>query len=121
MPRYRVYCLRDDLSRRFRELPPSTVHKQLKQREYELAGELEAANPYAAWRALQSPGSEESPLSLRRSFAVGDLLEQEDGKLQLCLFGGFEDASWWTPPPSQPEGDQQADAPADSGQQAGGS
>jgi len=118
MPRYRVYCLREDLSRRFRESPPSTLRKQPKQREYELAGELDAANPYAAWRSLQSPGSQESPLAVRRSFAVGDVLEQEDGKLQLCLFGGFEEASWWTPPPAESEA--QAEAPVDGAQPAAG-
>lgn len=107
MPRYRVYYLREDLSRRFRELPAASVRKQLKQREYEQVGEIEAANAYAAWSALQTGGSPECPLSVARAFTVGDALEQDQGKLELCLFGGFEEVSWWTPPePSAP-------APAD--------
>jgi hypothetical protein len=96
MPRYRVFYLRDDLSLRFRELPPASPRKELKARDYELAGEMEAAGPYAVWQALQSPGSEACPLAVRRPFAVGDAVEQVEGQLQLCVFGGFEDAAWWT-------------------------
>ena len=91
MPNYRVFYLKEDSSRRFQEMPAASVRKQLKTKDYTLVAQLEAANEYAVWQALQSPGV--AP----RRFTVGDVLEPEEGKLLLCLFGGFEQAAWWVP------------------------
>jgi len=96
MAKYRVFYLKDELSRRFRDLPAATARKQLKAKDYTLAGEIEAANDYAAWQALQAPEAA-LPDAKLRPFAVGDVLEREEGKPLLCLFGGFEEAAWWTP------------------------
>ncbi len=101
MALFRVLYLREDLSRRFRELGPASVKKQLKRKDYEQVAELEAANVYAAWRALQD-GGDPAP-ALPRPFSVGDVLERDGEKPQLCTFGGFEEASWWTPPPPEPQ------------------
>ncbi len=108
MAKYRVFYLKDELSRRFRDLPAATARKQLKPKDYTLAGELEAANDYAAWQALQAPQAALPDAKLRRPFAVGDVLEREAGKPLLCLFGGFEEAAWWTP--------EQAETPAAAGE-----
>ncbi len=97
MPRYRVFYLKEELSRRFRELPAASVRKQLKPKDYTLAGEIEAANDYAAWQALQAPEAALPGAGICRPFAVGDALEREEGKPLLCQFGGFEEAAWWTP------------------------
>ena len=97
MPRYRVFYLKEELSRRFRELPAASVRKQLKPKDYIPVAEMEAANEYAAWRALQAPDAAGPDAKGRRAFTVGDVLEREDGKLLLCLFGGFEEATWWSP------------------------
>lgn len=97
MAKYRVFYLKEELSRRFRDLPAATVRKQLKPKDYTMAGELEAPNDYAAWQALQAPETALPDAKIRRPFAVGDALEREEGKPLLCLFGGFEEATWWTP------------------------
>ncbi len=98
MPNYRVFYLKEDLSRRFQETAAASARKQLRQRDYTLVTEISAPSEYAAWQALQSPGA--AP----RRFAVGDVLEPEDGRPRLCLYGGFEEAAWWTPEavPNQP-------------------
>lgn len=97
MPKYRVFYLKDELSRRFRDLPAAAVRKQLKPKNYTMAGEIEAPNDYAAWQALQAPEAALPGAKIRRPFGVGDVLEREEAKPLLCLFGGFEEAAWWTP------------------------
>lgn len=97
MPRYRVFYLKDELGRRFRELPPGSVRKQIKAKDYHLAGEIDAPTEYAVWKALQDPAAALGGEA--RALAVGDALERDDGKLQLCVFGGFEDVTWWVPAP----------------------
>lgn len=97
MAKYRVFYLKDELSRRFRDLPAATARKQLKPKDYTMAGEIEAPNDYAAWQSLQAPQAALPDAKIRRPFAVGDVLEREEGKPLLCLFGGFELAAWWTP------------------------
>lgn len=106
MPRYRVFYLKEELSRRFRELPAASVRKQLKPKDYSPVAEMEAANEYAVWRALQAPDAALPDAKTRRAFTVGDVLEREDGKPLLCLFGGFEEATWWSP---EAEGARSAD------------
>lgn len=95
MAKYRVHYLKDDLSRRFRELPAGSARKQLRARDYPVTTELEAENEYGAWSRLQAFSASEPGEAAGRAFGVGDALEAETGKLLLCLFGGFEEASWW--------------------------
>ncbi len=111
MPKYRVYFLREDLSQRFRDLATISVKKQLKAKDYEEVGQIEAANTYAAWQMLRAGDGEAGVPTLPRPFNVGDVLEREGGQPELCLFGGFEEASWWVPEPK-------AEAPPEPGQSA---
>ncbi len=97
MAKYRAHYLRNDLSRRFRELPAASAKKQVRARDYPVNAEIEAEGEYAAWHQLQAFDSGQPGEAAGRAFAVGDVLEAEDGKLFLCLFGGFEEASWWVP------------------------
>ena len=107
MPRYRVFYLREEMSRRFQELPASSVKTRIKAKDYTPAVEIEAPNEYAAWQLLrqgeeaeagaQAGASERGGGAAPRRFTVGDALETEDGRLRVCLYGGFEDAAWWMP------------------------
>lgn len=111
MAKYRVFYLKDELSRRFRDLPASAVRKQLKSKDYALVAEMEAANEYAAWQALQAPDAALPGEKIARPLCVGDVLEREDGKPLLCLFGGFEEAAWWTPEtPGEPSDQERVPA-----------
>ncbi len=67
----------------------------VKPKDYELAGEAQAATPYALWNAMKSEG---------KSLCPGDVLEtvKEDGtqgELQIFKYIGFEPAKWWIPEP----------------------
>lgn len=96
MPLFRVFYLREDLSRRFQETPSGSARRQLKPKEYTLVTEIDAANEYAAWKALQAAET------LPRRFSAGDVLEEQEGKPRLCVFGGFEEATWYVPEARQP-------------------
>jgi hypothetical protein len=100
MAKYRAFYLKDDVSRRFRELPAASVKTQIRARDYPVAVEVEADDEYGAWSLLQAFGSGQPGAPAGRAFGVGDALETEDARLLLCMFGGFEAASWWVPEPS---------------------
>lgn len=110
MPKYRALYLKDELSRRFRESPAASARKQLKARDYPTAIDIEAGNEYGAWQALQEFGAGQPGEAAGRAFGVGDALETEQGKLLLCQFGGFEEAGWWAPEQTAPDGAQPATA-----------
>jgi hypothetical protein len=99
MAKYRAFYLKDDVSRRFRELPAAFIKKQIRARDYPVTAEVEADDEYGAWRLLQDFGSGQPGAPAGRAFGVGDALEAEDARLLLCMFGGFEAASWWVPEP----------------------
>jgi len=77
----------------FRAAPHVSGAANVKHRDYEEAGQIEAANEYAAWEDLRAS---EKPLE------VGDLLETEGGDLRICKYIGFEAAAWVLPAATEP-------------------
>jgi hypothetical protein len=90
MPSYRIHRLKDHLRQTFRFAPHVSGAAAVKPRDYEPAGAVEAASPYAAFFALRETGA---PLE------VGDLLETDAGTLRIFKFVGFEEAEWIKPEP----------------------
>jgi hypothetical protein len=78
----------------FRWAPHVSGPANVKQRDYELSGEVEAENEYAAWAVLRN-----SPAVPGRSgpLGVGDILETQTGELKICKYVGFETACWFVP------------------------
>jgi len=72
----------------FRAAPHVSGAANVKRRDYEESGQIEAANEYAAWENLRAS---EKPLE------VGDLLETDGGELRICKYIGFEAAAWVLP------------------------
>lgn len=65
----------------------------MKPKDYEPAGHVEAATPYAAWKLLAAEGNAVKP---------GDALEAIDEagtpcELQIAKYIGFEPAQWFVP------------------------
>jgi len=73
----------------FRWAPHVAGVANVKRRDYEESGQIEAANEYAAWEQMKSAG---------RALDVGDLLETDAGDLRICKYIGFEAAAWILPP-----------------------
>jgi len=72
----------------FRWAPHTSGVTHIKPRDFEPAGEVEAANLYDAWMNLR--GTE-------RSLDIGDVLESEAGETRICKYVGFEEARWVLP------------------------
>ncbi len=85
MPVYRVHRLKPAPRQQFRWAPHTAGATDVRPRDYELEGEVEASSAYAAWAGLRGTG---------RALDVGDILETEDGKLFICKYVGFEEARW---------------------------
>ena len=71
----------------------------IKPKDYDARGEIEAASPYAGWKALSAQGA---PLR------AGDVLEEilpdgTLGTLHIAKYVGFEKATWQLPEQSKPE------------------
>jgi hypothetical protein len=88
MPLYRIYRMKDHASQQFRWTPHVSGFTQIKRKDYEEAGQIEAANEYAAWQALRTAES---------ALRVGDLLENPAGELRICKYVGFDAAQWIVP------------------------
>jgi hypothetical protein len=88
MAAYRIYRMKEQVSQQFRWAPHVSGASQIKRKDYEEAGSIEAANEYAAWQALRDAGT---PLR------VGDLLEGSNGELRICKYVGFDAAQWIAP------------------------
>ena len=93
MPSYRIYHMKESAQQHFRWAPHVSGAANVKRKDYEEGGEVEAANEYAAWEQLRHS---------ERPLGVGDLLETGTGELRICKFIGFEAASWVLPPVDQP-------------------
>ena len=74
----------------FRQAPHVSGTAVVKPKDYEMAGEVDAENDYAAWAAMR--GSD-APLQ------VGDVLETPLGLIRICKYVGFDDAKWLVPEP----------------------
>lgn len=88
MATYQIHRLRPHLRQGFRFAPHVSGVTNVKQRDYEAKGTVEAATPYAAFFALK-----ESPDALE----LGDVLEsvlENNGQLRILKFVGFEEAQW---------------------------
>ena len=85
----------------FRWAPHVSGAANVKRKDYEESGSIEAANEYAAWEQFRAS---ERPLE------VGDLLETDSGELRICKYIGFETAAWILPVADQPQ--ETAAAPA---------
>jgi hypothetical protein len=85
---YKIHRLKDHFRQAFRSAPHVSGTAAVKPGQYEPAGEIDAASPYAAYFDRRDSGA---PLE------VGDLLEAENGALRICKFVGFEEAHWVLP------------------------
>ena len=77
----------------FRWAPHTAGITLVKAKDYDLSGEVEAATPYSAWKALREDGQALRP---------GDLLEiatdpGSQGELRIAKYVGFESAEWLLP------------------------
>ena len=89
MVSFKIHRLREHVSSQFRWAPHTSGPATVKQRDYEIVGEVESTSAYALFNQLRG-----TPNALR----VGDLLELPDGSLKIFKFVGLEDASWFVPP-----------------------
>lgn len=88
MPIFRIYRMKDPARQHFRFAPHVSGCANVKPKDYEPEGEVEAANEYDAWSLLRSS---------ERALDVGDLLENEKSELRICKYVGFESAQWVLP------------------------
>jgi len=88
MPVFRIYRLKETPRHNFRWQPHVSGSSQARRKDYEEGGEVEAANEYAAWKALR-----EAPGELN----VGDILETASGELRIFKYVGFESVQWFVP------------------------
>lgn len=93
MPVFRIHRMKDGPRQHFRWAPHVSGVATARPKDYELPGEVESENEYAAWSLLR--GSEQ-PLQ------IGDILETAAGQLRICKYVGFEDARWFVPEPVVP-------------------
>lgn len=91
--RYRIHRMKEPAREAFRSAAHTSAPAVAKLKDYELSGEIEAENAYAAWSALRETAH---PLQ------TGDILEDEAGALHIAKFIGFEPAQWWVPEPKVP-------------------
>jgi hypothetical protein len=82
--------MKDVPRQQFRWAPHVSGAANVKPKDYEQTGEVEAENEYAAWALLRNA---ENPL------LVGDILELSSGGLRICKYVGFEEARWFVPEP----------------------
>jgi hypothetical protein len=80
--------MKDSPRQQFRWAPHVSGAANVKHRDYEAGGQVEAENEYQAWRLLRDS---------RRPLEVGDLLETEGGGLRICKYVGFDEARWIVP------------------------
>jgi hypothetical protein len=88
MPRYRIHRMKEAERQRFRAAPHSSGATNVKPKDFEPGGEVEASSEYAAWLALRAT---ERPLD------IGDILESAPDVLRICKYVGFEEARWILP------------------------
>jgi hypothetical protein len=88
MPNYRIYRMKEAPRQHFRSAPHVSGAADVKRKDYEEGGQIEADNEYAAWENLRAS---EKPLQ------IGDLLEIDTGELRICKYIGFEQAAWVMP------------------------
>ena len=80
--------MKGTVRQQFRWAPHASGAMQIKPRDFEPSGEVQAAGLYSAWSDLR--GTEQS-------LEIGDVLESEAGDLRICKYVGFEEARWVLP------------------------
>lgn len=100
MPRYLIHRIKQTPGEHFRWAAHTGGLAVVKMRDYEQAGAVEAATPYAAWKMLES---ENRPLH------PGDVLEcitadETAGDLTIFKYIGFEPAKWHVSEPKSDTG-----------------
>lgn len=85
---YRIHRMKDHVRQGFRYAPHTSGVMMIKPRDFEDAGQVEAANVYDAWMSLR--GTE-------RALDIGDVLESAGGDICVCKYVGFEQARWVVP------------------------
>jgi len=88
MPAYKIFRMKDAPRQQFRWAPHTSGVTQVKPKDYQEDGSVEAFSPYGAWAALKDSSG---PL------VVGDLLQTESGDLRIYKYVGFEEARWVLP------------------------
>ena len=81
--------MKDGPRQQFRLAPHVAGAANVKRKDYQEDGQIEATNEYAAWEQLRPS---------RQPLDVGDLLETDTGELRICKYIGFEPADWLLPP-----------------------
>lgn len=94
MPVFRIHRMKETPRGQFRWAPHVSGAADVKPKDYEPCGEVEAENEYAAWALLRES---ETPL------LVGDILEMPAGALRICKYVGFDEARWVIPQMPVPE------------------
>lgn len=94
MALYQIHRLKNHLKQQFRYAPHVSGISNIRLRDYEAGGTVEAATPYAAFFQMRDTVE---PLE------VGDVLEC-DGALRILKFVGFEEAQWVVPESKPPAG-----------------
>jgi hypothetical protein len=82
--------MKDAPRQQFRWAPHVSGIANVRLKDYEPAGAVEAENEYAAWALLRNS---------ERPLGVGDILETAAGDLRICKYVGFEAARWFIPEP----------------------
>ena len=80
--------MKDNPRQSFRWAPHTSGVTNIKPRDFDAAGEIQAANLYDAWMSLR--GTE-------NALDIGDILESETGETRICKYVGFEEARWVFP------------------------
>jgi hypothetical protein len=88
MPVFHIHRMKDNPRQQFRWAPHVSGTANVKPKDYEPSGDVEAENEYAAWALLRGSAM---PLM------VGDILELPGGQLRICKYVGFEEAHWFVP------------------------
>lgn len=88
MPLFRLHRMKDVPRQQFRWAPHTSGVTAIKPKDFEPAGELQAAGFYDAWMNLR--GTE-------GAVEIGDVLESEAGEIRICKYVGFEEARWVLP------------------------
>jgi len=89
MVSFKIHRLKDHVSSQFRWAPHTAGPATVKQRDYEISGEMEALSAYALFNELRGTANQ---------LRVGDLLELPDGTIRIFKFVGLEEANWFIAP-----------------------
>jgi hypothetical protein len=87
---FRIYRMKEPAREGFRSAAHTSGLAIAKPKDYEPAGDVEAASAYDAWKQLRGGDPE---------LQTGDILEDESGSLLIAKYIGFERAQWWVPEP----------------------